>query len=1164
MTLKALPPSLDEIQVCSHLSCERIAKPVRWLCFSLLVALCLAPLAMAQVSVLTNHNDAGRTGQNLQETTLATTNVNVGNFGKVFTRTVDGYIYAQPLVATGLSIGSKGNVVYVATEHNSVYAFDADDPTASAPLWHVTPATLGTSVPSGDVCIGLSIAECPYKDLLPEIGITATPVIDPASSTIYVVAKSKNTSNNTYHFKLHALDLITGAEKFGGPVEITASVSGTGSGSSGGTITFKPLNQMNRPGLLLLNGKVYVGFGSVGDVPPWHGWIFGYSASNLLTAPTVFIATPNGDSGGFWAAGQGLAGNIVNSTAWIYGATSNGLFDVNTGGKDYGDSILKLNASSGLTVADYFTPHDQSFLDTGNVDLGSGGPMLLPNTTDLVNIGKDGYLRLMDTTTGKMGGFNSTTDQNLQNLLVTNGTNSFAFMGSPVYWNSPNNGPVIYFWGPDDFLKAYKFVNGLFQTTAVSQGTIQGTAGYSNSMPLSLSASGSQSGTGIVWATAPLGDASEQTVTGIVRAFDATDLGNELWDSNQSPARDALGNYAKFTPPTIANGKVYVPTFSNALVVYGLNPPPVSSITFMQVAAATPQSNSATVPVGPLPQAEIAGDLNIVVVGWNDTTSSVSSVTDTLGNTYTLAVGPTTASGARQSIYYAKNIKGGTNTVTVNFNQPAVYPDIRVLEYAGADTTNPLDVTAAAVGSSATASSGPATTTAAKDLIFGADTIATGTPGPGAGFTTRIITTHDSDLAEDEIGPSPGSYTATAPLSPSGYWVMQMAAFKVQGSGSGTPTPTVSSVSPASGSTNGGTGVTITGTNFSAGATVTFGGTAATSVTVVSGASITATTPAHAAGAVTVAVTNTGGQSGTLPNGFTYVSPTPTVSSVSPNSGSTNGGTSVTITGTNFAAGATVTFGGTAASSVSVRSSTSIIATTPAHAAGAVNVVVTNTGGPSATLTNGFNYTTSSGTPITFVQVAAATPQGSFATLSVPYTSSQKAGNLNMVVVGWNDTTSAVSSVTDSLGNSYILAVGPTTASGARQSIYYAKNIKGGSNTVTVTFSQAAAYPDIRILEYSGASTTSPVDVAAAAVGSSTTASCGPVTTTAANELIFAADTIATGTPGPGSGFTARIITTHDSDLAEDKQGATTGSYSATAPVSPAGYWVIQMVTIKQ
>ncbi|HKU20929.1 MAG TPA: IPT/TIG domain-containing protein, partial [Terriglobales bacterium] len=495
-----------------------------------------------------------------------------------------------------------------------------------------------------------------------------------------------------------------------------------------------------------------------------------------------------------------------------------------------------------------------------------------------------------------------------------------------------------------------------------------------------------------------------------------------------------------------------------------------------QVAAATPQTSSATVSVA-YPQAEIASDLNIVVVGWNDTTSSVTSVSDTQGNAYALAVGPTTASGARQSIYYAKNIKGGSNTVTVNFNQAATFPDVRVLEYAGADTTSPLDVTAAATGSSTTANSGSATTSAANELIFAADTIATGTPGPGAGFTARIITKPDSDIAEDRIVSTAGSYSATAPLSPSGYWVMQMATFKVQSS----------------------TGSTA-----------------------------------------------------------------PTVASVSPTSGTVNGGTAVSISGSNFAAGATVTFGGTTASNINVVNSTSITATTPAHLAGTVNVVVTNTNGQSGTLTGGFTYTSSGGGPITFVQVAAATPQTPSSTVSVTYPSSQTLGHLNIVVVGWNDTTSSITSVSDTRGNSYILAVGPTTASGARQSIYYAKNITGGSNTVTATFNQAAAAVDMRVLEYSGLSLTNPLDVTAAATGSSTTANSGVATTTAANELIFAADTIATGTPGPGAGFTTRIITKPDSDIAEDRIVSTAGAYSATAPVSPSGYWVMQMVTFKQ
>ena len=1095
-------------------------------------------LASGQVSVLTQHNDVARTGQNPNETILNTSNVTVSQFGKLFARTVDGQIYAQPLYLQGLAIGGKTrNVVFVATEHNSVYAFDADDPTASTALWQVN---LGTSVPSGDVCVGVSSSFCPYVDMTPEIGITATPVIDPSTGTIYVVAKTKNTSNSTYHFNLHALDVLSGAEKFAGPVEIAAT-------------NFKALNQHNRPGLLLLNGMAYAAFGSVGDVSPWHGWIFGFNSSNLSSPSVVFNATPNGCCGGIWGGGGGLAADVDN----IYAMTGNGNFDANTGGSDYGDSVLKLSTSTSLGVADYFTPDDQATLFSNDTDLGSGNPLLLPGTSLLVAGGKDGILRLINT--GSMGKFNPTFNADVQEFQATAGQ----IFGSFVYANSPSFGPAVYLWGSGDKMKAWAFNGSTFNTTPVSQGTLSNTSGETTHAPLSISSNQNQTGSGIVWTVKPAADPGHQTVSGTLYAFDANNLSRELWDSSQNASRDALGNYAKFCPPTIANGKVYMATFSKQLVVYGLLAPPTPSIRFMQVNAATPQSVIASVSV-PYASSQNAADLNIVVVGWNDTTSSVSSVTDKLGNVYTLAVGPTTASGARQSIYYAKNIKGGSNTVNVAFNQAAAYPDIRVLEYAGADTTNPLDVTAAAVGSGTTANSGSATTTAANDLIVGADTIATGTPGPGTGFIARIITTHDSDLAEDKTGTTAGSYSATAPLSPSGYWVMQMAAFKLAGTGGSAPAPTVSSVSPSSGPTNGGTAVTITGANFAAGATVTFGGTAATNVNVASSTSITATTPANAAGAVSVVVTNTGGQSGTLTSGFTYTAPAPTVSSVSPNSGSTNGGTAVTIAGSNFAAGATVTFGGTAATNVNIVSSTSITATTPAHAAGTVNVVVTNTGGQSGTLSSGFTYTSSTSTPISFVQVAAATPQTASSTVSVAYKVAQTAGDLNIVVVGWNDTTSSVNSLTDTLGNTYSLAVGPTTASGARQSIYYAKNIKGGSNTVTVAFNQAAVAVDLRVLEYKGLSPTSPLDVTAAAVGSSTTASSGSATTTSANELIFGADTIATGTPGPGTGFTTRIITSPDSDIAEDKIVSATGAYSATAPVSPSGYWVMQMATFRQ
>jgi hypothetical protein len=368
--------------------------------------------------------------------------------------------------------------------------------------------------------------------------------------------------------------------------------------------------------------------------------------------------------------------------------------------------------------------------------------------------------------------------------------------------------------------------------------------------------------------------------------------------------------------------------------------------------------------------------------------------------------------------------------------------------------------------------------------------------------------------------------------------------------------PTVSGVSPNSGSTAGGTAVTISGTNFASGATVTFGGTPATNLVVVSSTSITAVTPAGSAGPVTVTVTNPGAQSGSLANGFTFVV-APTVSSVSPNNGPTTGGTGVTITGTNFAAGAAVTFGGTAATNVVVVSSTSITATTPAHAAGAVTVTVT-VNGQSGSLTNGFTY--NAPVAISFAQVAAATPQVPTQVVTVTYPGAQTAGDLNIVVVGWNDTTSTVQSVKDSAGNTYSLAIGPTSGTALRQSIYYATNIVGGSNTVTVTFNQAAAYPDVRILEYRGVTT---VDVTAGASGNSATANSGAATTTVANELIFGANTVATHTSRAGSGFTSRIITSPDGDIAEDKVVTTAGSNSATAPLASSGPWVMQMVTFK-
>jgi hypothetical protein len=295
-------------------------------------------------------------------------------------------------------------------------------------------------------------------------------------------------------------------------------------------------------------------------------------------------------------------------------------------------------------------------------------------------------------------------------------------------------------------------------------------------------------------------------------------------------------------------------------------------ITFVQLNSATPQTPSASVTVT-YPVAQTAGNLNVVVVGWNDTTSTVSMLGDSQGNNYALAIGPTTGTGLRQSIYYAVGIKAGSNTVTVRFSQAARYVDIRVLEYRGVDPAAPLDVTAGAAGSGTTASSGAATTRSASDLIFGAGTTAGRFSAAGVGFISRTITSQDGDIAEDDTVSTTGSYSASAPNS-SGNWAMQMVAFRASGQGSGNPAPKVSAISPNTGTANGGAAVTVTGTGFLSGATVTIGGTSATGVTVVSSTSITARTPAHAAGAADVVVKNTNNQVGTLSGGYTYTSGT--------------------------------------------------------------------------------------------------------------------------------------------------------------------------------------------------------------------------------------------------------------------------------------------------
>src|SRR5216684_963955 len=479
--------------------------------------------------------------------------------------------------------------------------------------------------------------------------------------------------------------------------------------------------------------------------------------------------------------------------------------------------------------------------------------------------------------------------------------------------------------------------------TGLSTLTITGTAGtltHQTAATLTVTSGGTPTVTSVSPSSGPVGGGTGVTITGTNFVSGATvTLGGAATNVVVVSATQITATTAAHAAGAV-NVVVSNPDTQTGTLTNGYTYTTSVAINFAQVAAATPVS-AAQVTVA-YPGAQTIGNLNVVVVGWKDTTATVQSVTDSGGNPYSLAIGPTSGTGQRQSIYYAANVKGGSNTVKVTFNRSAQYPDVRILEYQGVSA---VDVTAGASGNRGTANSGAATTTTASELIFGAATVASVVTGAGNGFTSRIITPSDGDDAEDRVVTTTGSYSATAPLSPSAAWVMQMVAFKAASSPSA---PTVTSVSPSSGAVAGGTAVTITGTNFVTGATVTFGGTGATNVVVVSATQITATTAAHAAGAVNVVVTNPDTQTGTLTNGFTYTSASaPTVTSVSPSSGAAAGGTAVTITGTNFVTGAT---------NVVVVSATQITATTAAHVAGAVNVVVTNPDTQTGSVTNGFTY----------------------------------------------------------------------------------------------------------------------------------------------------------------------------------------------------------------
>jgi hypothetical protein len=511
--------------------------------------------APADTAVLTQKGDGLRVGWNPRETVLDHDSVRLARFGRRVAYPVDGQVYAQPLFVPGLALaGARHNVAIVATERDSVYAFDADAAGAPpAPLWRrslLRPGARPLSARDDLSCDAIS----------PVVGITGTPVIDPATMTLYLVVASSEGSRAV--LRVHALDVVTGRDRVP-PVEVGGRVPGTGLGSAGGVQTFDARREQQRMGLLLLGGVVYAAFASYCDRSPAAGWILGYRASDLAPA-VVYDDTPNGFLGGIWESGTGLGADPAGNLLF---ATGNGSFDLDSGGQDAGNSLVEMRPANGtLALVDYFSPFNQACLNHHDQELGSSAPLPLPGHDEVLLSGKEG--RVYVTRLGHLGGHRTTpfdacgadqprtdVDEIVQELPPD--TLKGGVWGSQTAW-SGGAGEIVYAAGIADHLTAWRVRDGRLVTPAASQAPE--TLAYPGGTPV-VSSAGGDDRTAIVWLL-------DQAHGPALRAYDATDLGHELYTSQQDARRDGLDSYVKFSVPTVAAGRVLAGTASQ-LVVYG-------------------------------------------------------------------------------------------------------------------------------------------------------------------------------------------------------------------------------------------------------------------------------------------------------------------------------------------------------------------------------------------------------------------------------------------------------------------------------------------------------------------------------------------------------------------------------------------------------------------